>query len=437
MSSISGRSWSGRWSLLIASMALGALFWVIESAVHVIVFKDSGLTEQIFAPHGHEVWMRLTVVAMFVAFGVYSHRMVEARRRAEDKARELGTEMSQIFETAADGLRVVDRDFTVVRVNQTFATQVGIPREAIVGRKCHEVFHGELCGTSDCPLERILAGEDRIEYDAEKTRPDGRQIPCIVTATPFRRPTGEVVGIVEDFKDISERVQSELELMESRERLQALTSHLQVVREDERQRIAREVHDELGQALTALNMDVHWLRKRLPREASALTAKVESMAGLIGTTVQSVRRICSELRPGILDDFGLSAAIEWQLESFSERTGIRCNLRAEPPDLVVDDDLSIALFRIFQEALTNCARHAHASQLWVDLHEATGHLELSVRDDGVGLTPSRPAAKQTFGLMGIRERVRDFGGRFEIGAAPGGGTSLRVRIPLRLEEASS
>ena len=425
-----------RASLILVGMLLSAVFWVLEATVHVVVFDDSGLAEQIFTPHGHEVWMRLTVVAMFMAFGFYSHRMVEARRRAEEKAREAGAQLSQIFETAADGMRVVDRDFTVACANQTFAALVGRPKTAIVGHKCDEVFRGDLCGTPGCPLERILAGEERVEYDAEKTRPDGQRIPCIVTATPFRRPSGEVVGIVEDFKDISERIRTESELRESRERLQALTSHLQVVREEERRRIAREIHDELGQALTALNMDIHWLKKRLPANAPEQIAKADAMAGLIGATVQSVRRICSELRPGILDDLGLAAAIEWQLGEVAKRTGIHCELSAEPPDLVVGDDLSIALFRIFQEALTNCTRHARATSLRVALREHAGELTLSVCDDGIGLGSGAPSGKKTFGLLGIRERVRDFDGRLEIGAAPGGGTCLQVGVPIARAQAS-
>jgi two-component system, NarL family, sensor histidine kinase UhpB len=417
-------------TLIFVGVCLSALFWVLEAAVHVIVFEDSGLAEQVFAPHGHEVWMRLTVVAMFMAFGFYSHRMVEARGRAEEQARTASAQVSQIFETAADGMRVVDRDFTVLCANETFTSLVGMPGEAVVGRKCFDVFRGDLCDTPGCPLKRILGGEERIEYDAEKTRPNGQRIPCIVTATPFRGPDGEVIGIVEDFKDISERVQAESELMASRERLQELTSHLQVVREEERRRIAREVHDELGQALTALNMDIHWLKKRLPADTPALAAKADAMAGLIMATVRSVRRICSELRPGILDDFGLAAAIEWQLGELSARTGIRWELSADPPDLAVPEDLSIALFRIFQEALTNCARHARASAVQVELHEDGDELVLRVCDDGIGIGTRPASPKKTFGLLGIRERVRDFDGRMEIGAAPGGGTCLRVSVPI-------
>jgi PAS domain-containing protein len=154
---------AGRASLIVVGMALSALFWVLEAAVHVVVFEDSGLTEQIFTPHGHEIWMRLTVVAMFMAFGFYSHRLLAARRRAEEQARTASAQVSQIFETAADGMRVVDRDFTVTCANETFASLVGMPKGAIVGRKCFDVFRGDLCHTPRCPLEQPIGNPSHLE----------------------------------------------------------------------------------------------------------------------------------------------------------------------------------------------------------------------------------------------------------------------------------
>ena len=338
-------------------IALGALFWMLEAAVHVIVFHDVGFFEQVFSPEPHEVWMRLTIVSMFIGFGIYSQWIVTARWRAERSAVRANTELTQIFDTAADAMRVVDRDFNILRVNETFSALSGIAKEEAVGKKCHEVFWGTLCHTKCCPLTRILGNVDRVEFDSEKVRKDGVKIPCIVTATPFRGSEGELIGIVEDFKDISERKKSEQELMQSHKRLRDLASHLQVVREEERALIAREIHDELGQALTALKMDTHWLRHRLPGEKQSLIDKTHVMSKLIDRTVQSVRRIYAELRPGLLDDFGLSAAIEWEAGEFSKRTGIECEILSDPKDMVLPQSLSTAIFRIFQETLTNITRH--------------------------------------------------------------------------------
>jgi two-component system sensor histidine kinase UhpB len=300
----------------------------------------------------------------------------------------------------------------------------------IVGKKCYQVFRGELCDTRGCPLIRILDGEERVDYDAEKVRTDQRIVPCMVTATPFRRPDGELVGIVEDFKDISERRRSEQELMESQQRLRELARHLQVVREEERRRIAREIHDELGQALTALNMDLHWVGRQLPEAGREVDAKLRSMIGLIGTTIASVRRICTELRPSILDEFGLTAAVEWQAEEFSKRTGIPCELNADTGELVLEQDLSVAVFRIFQETLTNIIRHADAGRVRIDLELRDAALQLCVCDDGRGMAGGCEGQRQSFGLMGIRERVRDFGGELRIDSGPQRGTRIEVRIPL-------
>jgi PAS domain S-box-containing protein len=415
--------------LIVIGVVLSILFWFLEALLHVLVFGHVSLVEEIFRPQSHEVWMRLAVMSMFIFFGIYAHWMLEARRRAEEAVTVVNNELTQIFETAADGMRVVDKDFTMLRANETFCSLAGMSKEAVVGRKCHEVFRGRHCDTTGCPLTRVLNREDRVEYDAEKLRRDGTAVPCIVTATPFRRPDGEIIGIVEDFKDISERRQWERELMESRERLRELACHLQDVREEQRSRIAREIHDELGQALTALRMDVHWLGRSLHESAPELLNKIEAMSNLIGGTVQSVRRICSELRPGILDDFGLVAAIEWQAEEFAKRTSIPCQISAAPAEIQLNRDLATAVFRIFQEALTNIVRHAKASRVDVGLKAQGGHFEMTVGDDGAGMQPEPSERGKSFGLIGIRERVRDFGGELFVSGSPAGGTCVKISVP--------
>lgn len=416
--------------LLLVAVILGAVFWVFEAMLHVYVFHDVGLLEQIVAPPAHEIWMRLTVMFLFLLFGFYAQRMLDARRRAEEASRQASAELAQIFDTAADGMRVVDRDFNVLRANDTFAAMAGLPKEEIVGRKCYEVFRGPLCDTPNCPLLRVLGNQKRVEYDAEKQRRDGVKLPCIVTATPFMRPDGEILGIVEDFKDISERRKAEQDLVESQARLQQLTAHLLEVREEERTRIARELHDELGQALTALNMDLRWLRQRLPAGEPGLQEKADSMKGLIDQTMKWISRVCSELRPGILDDFGLSAAVQWQADEFSGRTGIPCHLRIHPEEILVDPLLSTSVFRIFQEALTNVARHAEATRVHARLEVKGRSLEMQVCDNGKGFGDTQPKTRNSFGLIGIRERVREGNGEFRIGKGIDGGGCIEICMPL-------
>lgn len=419
----------GRNGLLLAGFVISVIFWLLEASNHVIFFADSDAFEAVFSPTWHELWMRLAVVTAIMAFAVLANLMVNARRKAEDAANRALGEVDQVFETAADGMRIVTKDFRVLRANETFANLVGLPKHEIIGRKCHEVFWGEMCDSPGCPLTRILNGEQDVEYDSDKVRPDGTALPCIVSATPFNCPDGEIIGIVEDFKDISERKRAERDLRDSGERLRELTAHLQSIREEERSRIAREIHDELGQVLTALSLDVRWLRKRLPEDRSDLLIKAQKMGELITTTVGSVSRICSELRPAILDDVGLSAAIEWQAGEFSSRTGIVCNIATEPAHIKLSEELSVAIFRIFQETLTNIVRHAQATEVDVLLRLTPHAFSMRVSDDGVGMEFSEAHKMNSFGLLGVMERVRGFGGELAVYKGHLGGACLDIIIP--------
>ncbi|HLL24528.1 MAG TPA: GAF domain-containing protein [Kofleriaceae bacterium] len=215
------------------------------------------------------------------------------------------------------------------------------------------------------------------------------------------------------------------------DRLRALTERVEAIREDERTQIAREVHDELGQALTALKMDIAWVLRRLPTVPGnePLAAKLAEMARSADAIIGSVRRISAELRPGILDDLGLSAAIEWQLEEFAKRTGIVTNLDStlgEPP---LERALATTLFRIFQEALTNVARHAGAATVTVRLGLDHGQVRLEVEDDGVGIPVD--ADKTSLGLLGMCERARRLGGDCEVRRCGARGTVVSVSVPLR------
>ena len=221
-------------------------------------------------------------------------------------------------------------------------------------------------------------------------------------------------------------------LARAQAQLRALAARLISIREEERARIAREIHDELGQFLTGLKMDVTWLRKRLRKDQAPLLDKTETMRRLIDSTLQVVRRIATGMRPEILDDMGLVAAIAWQAKEFQKRMGIRCRveLPAAQPDL--GSELSTAVFRIFQEILTNIARHARASSVGVRLQISAERLTLEVVDDGSGITEDAVRARESFGLLGMRERAQLFGGEVSIRGSPGRGTTVVISIPLPL-----
>ncbi len=232
---------------------------------------------------------------------------------------------------------------------------------------------------------------------------------------------------------LTERRRAEDELRESNRQLQSLSASLQNYREEERARIARELHDELGQLLTGIRMEVSWLGSRLLPEQQTLADKVATVKGQIDRTIATVRRISSELRPLALDDLGLSSAASWYVDQFSARTGLTIDLSLPDVDPERGDAVATALFRILQESLTNVARHAQAKKVDVRLAFENGVWSLSVSDDGVGFVPE-PGKCDNIGLVGMRERAQNLGGRFAVTTKPGRGTRVDVDIPATLNE---
>jgi len=219
-------------------------------------------------------------------------------------------------------------------------------------------------------------------------------------------------------------------LKHSREQLRRLSAHQNDIREHERIRIAREIHDQLGQSLTILKMDLAWLKRRLPAGDGILKEKIEVMVRLIGESLDKLHEVTAELRPVILDDFGLAAAIEWQLEIVLQRSGIGCRLQNNGYEPDLSRDQATALFRIFQELLTNIIRHAEASDVVVRLEERNGELRMQVADNGRGITEDEINSPHAFGLLGIRERLYPLGGKAVFEGRPGQGTRATIYLPL-------
>lgn len=228
---------------------------------------------------------------------------------------------------------------------------------------------------------------------------------------------------------LRERRRAERELRQSHEQLRSLSVYLQHVREEERIRIAREVHDELGQALTGLKLELTWLAGRLPNHLKPLQEKAGNMFERIDETIQTIRRIATELRPGVLDTAGLIAALEWQAQQFEKQTGIRCRVKSSVRETLWDQDLNTAFFRIFQETLTNVIRHANASTVEVRFAETDDWLVLMVKDDGRGISDAEIRNTKSIGLLGMRERAALLGGEVRLRGEPGCGTTVTVRIP--------
>ncbi|MHB8110205.1 MAG: PAS domain-containing sensor histidine kinase [Syntrophorhabdaceae bacterium] len=260
-------------------------------------------------------------------------------------------------------------------------------------------------------------------------RKDGRDILCRMRSARIGDALREK-RIVITYEDITEQRSAIQELANSREQLRDLSMYLQSVREKESMRIAREIHDELGQSLTALQMDLAWLKSAIPQGDITLASKIQRMKKVVDGTIESVHRISTELRPILLDDLGLIAAMEWQVGEFQSRTGISCRSRFDCVEVDIKKDLATAIFRICQETLTNITRHAGATLVRVSLVQKGCDLYLDVTDNGKGISADDIANPKSFGIVGIRERVNLWNGTVKITGKPNKGTKVEIRIPI-------
>jgi two-component system, NarL family, sensor histidine kinase UhpB len=358
-------------------------------------------------------------------------KQIVSRAMSVRRLLETESKYRSIFENAVGGIYQTSPEGRCITANRAFARILGYPSPGELIQTLEDI--GRLYVKSGRRAEFIhLMQRDGIVtgFESEVYRKDGSAIWVSENALSVHNTNGDLIcyeGIIED---ITMRKQTEEELKTSREQLRNLLAYLESAREKERMYIAREIHDELGQTLTALKMDLFWMHKRLPGEQKALTEKTVSMLKLIDSAATTVRRISGELRPGLLDDLGLTAAIEWQIGEFQRRTGIQCEVVLDPEEIIIGQDISTALYRIFQEALTNIARHSHAKTAEIFLEMKQHEIRLSIKDNGRGISPNKIGSTKSFGLIGIRERVRLLQGEVEITGANNKGTTVRVTIPL-------
>jgi PAS domain S-box-containing protein len=345
---------------------------------------------------------------------------------AEQELRNSERKYRSLFDQSLDGilLACVGADGEILAANPAACRKLGCTEAEIIRRGKRAFME---------PDDPAYSGQPTSYHGEYRYRnANGHWFPVEVAGGVFPGRDGRLwIGVT--FRDITKRKQSEAELTRSREELRSLSGSLQTVQEAERRRIARELHDELGQCLMALKLDVSWLRDRLPAEAAAsLGDKLDQIANAIDATVEAVRSLAANLRPSILDDLGLTAACEWLLQEFRQRTGIDCHLRVEPTEeFALPDDVATAAFRVVQEALTNVARHAQAQRVDVHLLRGPDGLKVVIADDGVGLPQNR--SRVTLGLVGMRERALALGGSLDLHSGPGEGTRIHLFIPIATE----
>jgi PAS domain S-box-containing protein len=361
-------------------------------------------------------------------------RDITERLAAEARVRDSQARLDAIVRSAMDAIITVDAEQRVVLFNAAAERMFGIapgqalgaPLERFIPERFRPAHRGHIAqfGRTGDTARRM--GRQQALW---ALRADGTEFP--IEASISHATVGGEQFFTVIIRDITARLAADAEIERSHAQLRSLAATMHEVREAEQTRIARELHDELGQALTALKMDVDLLESMSPPGRAGLLERTAAMRGLLDFTVQTTRRISADLRPLVLDDLGLGAAAEWLVQQLRSRAELACELSIDAPLGDLEEPYASVIFRVMQESLTNVAKHARASQVELRLEREGAWAVLTVRDDGVGMGPDDESKPRSFGLRGIRERVLVLGGEVRIVSRPGGGTTLVVRVPLR------
>jgi PAS domain S-box-containing protein len=357
-------------------------------------------------------------------------RDVTERMRAEELAGRSEARLRNILDSAMDAIITVDDSQHIVLFNAAAERVFGCPRAEAIGaplawfipERFRAAHPDHIRRFRDTGTSSRRMGQQRIVVGLRR---NGEEFPIDASISQIEEHGRHFYTVI--LRDVTERVRAEEALRASREEIKELALAANNVREQEKSRVARELHDELGQALTALKIDVVWMKQNLSAPTAQLAGKLTEMQLLVDGTVAATRRISSDLRPLVLDDLGLAAAVEWLVQSFTTRTGVACEL-AVSSELELQDPYATTVFRVLQESLTNIAKHAEATQVEVSLHREGARTVLHVADDGRGFDTSAPRKSGSFGLLGMRERAALLGGEIKIDSAPGKGTRLELRI---------
>ena len=357
---------------------------------------------------------------------------ITSRKKSEIELRESEYKFKMLFSNANDAVFVTQLseqktygDF--IEVNEIACKRLGYTKEeflllspsAIISQKCMDDYNLQ--------MERLL-NEGHIIYDTIHKARDKKLIQVEVNSHLFL--FNDHLTVLSIARDITERKRTEEKLKRSSKLLRELSTHLQSVREEERAVIAREIHDELGQVLTALKIQISLISNKLTDEQVQLKQKISSLINLIDTSVESVQKISSQLRPGILDELGLIAAIEWQIEEFKKMMNVNCTVILPSDELQLDVNKSTAIFRIFQEALTNIVRHSNANKVHISLTTNQSNLYLEIKDNGKGISIDKIKDHHSLGIHGMKERAIVFGGSVYIEGIENKGTSVKVELPI-------
>jgi len=401
---------------------------------HVFETGENLVAEEQQDLHAHKVWIDTRLVPLRNPAGnivavVGIARDVSERRLAQEALALREAYLRSMLDNLPYLAWLKNAAGEFQAVNVALAKAAGKARPAdLVGLDDFAIWPHELAaGYVADDKEVMQGGQQKL---VEEQILDNGELRWVETfKSPVFDAAGKVIGTAGLGHDITQRRQLQEEQRRSREQLRALAAHVESVREQERVRIAREIHDELGQSLTCMGMDLAFLDRQIDPENKEASARVAALVELVKETIRCVRRISSELRPSILDDLGLGAAVEWLAHDFEARTQISCTVDV-PEDFSLPLTLATPLFRVCQEALTNVTRHASASHVAIRLDFSDGQVALAIKDNGRGITEEEIKRYGSLGLLGMKERIALLGGTLDVAGKPGEGTTLAIRIPL-------
>ena len=391
-----------------------------------------------------EVWKGLIfVVLSTLILYFFVESAINEQNNILDELRRAHALINKTFLSMADAICIVNAtDRRILACNAAYTTILGYEKDEVVGNTT-DIMHVSI--ESDNRFGEMITDAFRTslmfrtEYPLKKK--DGTIIETEITVTPITADKGFPDGVVNVIRDISERKRAEKELRVFREQLLALTTHLQSSIEEERSRISREIHDDIGQRMTALRMDLSLIEKSLKESSDPVIRdmtvnEIPEIQRMIDDGIQTMRKIIRDLRPEVLDTLGLIDGIRWQADEFQKRTGIQCSVKLPEQDPTFESKVSTTIFRILQEALTNVVRHARATEVHVILQHTNDLIALEVADNGKGISEIEKNKVESFGLLGIRERARSIGGSMAINGEQGKGTLLRISVPHQEQQAT-
>ena len=405
------------------------------------VFKgNSGTFEfEITGLKGSHRWMETNAVPLKDTTGkivnlLGATRDITVRKKAEEAVKNTEERRKLIMNSALDAIICIDKDGMITFWNPQAEQIFGWSENEVMGKVLSSIIIPEhFRSIHDSGMKNYLkTGEGKainVLLQLYAIRRNGTEFPIELTVLPIRQDGEEFFCAF--IRDITERKDAEKEIFKTTAELHQLTDHLQTIREDERKRIAREIHDDLGQQLTAIKMDTVWIDKQIPAETVAVKNKLQNMLELLDGSHQSVRKILNELRPAALDDNGLLEALQWQGRQFTETTGIPVHFKTNIGSSNLTNETATCIFRVYQESLTNIMRYAHATVVVSSLKSRNGSIILAIEDDGKGFDTALSETKKRFGLLGMKERVISLNGKFDLVSSPGKGTKIVIRLPYK------